>query len=401
MEGASMCVLHIVRALTGWAKMSGSEQALELAGKLTNFAVKSKFWGDGEHAGFAISHHHAQLMVLRAILEYAALINNDRLKEFVRDGYEYMRRLGINRMGCFAYNTEACSTSDMVALAIRLYDAGIGDYWDDVDRYLRNQLVEQQWVSADQLREVAGFGPDHVVHSPQETDKRVIESNVGNFAKTLSPTVLRPHTCICCSCNPAQTLYYAWEGIVRHENDATQINLLLNRISPWVDVESHLPYEGKAILRNKSERKIHVRIPGWVDKKAVRTQVNGQGRPQAWLGRYLLLDDLNGDEEVSIEFPMVEAVEKHIIEVTEGHVPENGEHLRAKEYTCRFKGNTLVDISPRDDVEARTITRKGKDGVISTTTIKGIPMYLRDHYKADKALMKQVTRFIPAKLFSW
>jgi hypothetical protein len=33
---------------------------------------------------------------------------------------------------------------DMVGLGIRLSDAGLGDYWDDVDAVVRNQLVEQQ-----------------------------------------------------------------------------------------------------------------------------------------------------------------------------------------------------------------------------------------------------------------
>jgi hypothetical protein len=52
-------------------------------------------------------------------------------------------------------------------------------------------------------------------------------------------------------------------------------------------------------------------------------------------------------------------------------------------YTCHFKGNTLVDISPR------------AQGVV------GYPLYLRDHDKKDKAPMRRVTRYTAPKLINW
>jgi len=33
-----------------------------------------------------------------------------------------------------------------IALGVRLSDAGLGDYWDDVDALVRNRLIEQQYV---------------------------------------------------------------------------------------------------------------------------------------------------------------------------------------------------------------------------------------------------------------
>jgi hypothetical protein len=44
-------------------------------------------------------------------------------------------------------------------------------------------------------------------------------------------------------------------------------------------------------------------------------------------------------------------------------------------YTFRFKGNTVVDVSPREE------------GL-------GYPIYLRDHYKSNTAPMKEVKRYI-------
>ena len=39
----------------------------------------------------------------------------------------------------------------MVGLAVALTDAGVGDYWDDVEQYVRNGLVEAQATDRDEL----------------------------------------------------------------------------------------------------------------------------------------------------------------------------------------------------------------------------------------------------------
>ena len=39
-------------------------------------------------------------------------------------------------------------------------------------------------------------------------------------------------------------MYYAWDSIVTQSGNEVRVNLHLNRASPWLDVHSHLPYEG-------------------------------------------------------------------------------------------------------------------------------------------------------------
>src|SRR4029078_6193921 len=77
----------------------------------------------------------------------------------------------------------------------------------------------------------------------------------------------------CCTPNGTQALYYAWESIVRGRDDHADGNLLLNRASPWLDVCSYLPYEGKVELKNKTANVITVRIPQWVDLSQVKCTV--------------------------------------------------------------------------------------------------------------------------------
>ncbi|MBM4028755.1 MAG: hypothetical protein FJ280_25680, partial [Planctomycetes bacterium] len=188
----------------------------------------------------------------------------------------------------------------------------------------------------------------------------------------------------CCNGNIPQGLYRAWAGIICPQGDGVQVNLLLNRASAWMDVDSYLPYEGKVVLRNKTARSASVRIPRWADRAAARCRVNGGERRNVWLNNYLLIRDLAPQDVVTIEFPMVETVERYTDKTYEDT------------YTCVFKGNTLVDISPRDD-RSRIQVMTLDDGASYPLQV-GFPLYRRDHYKTDKAPLKTVERYVAPRV---
>ena len=235
-----------------------------------------------------------------------------------RQGYELTRRVGIMRMGWYpswiingaeTYGRSkelhgVCDSSGIAAalmLAVKLSDAGIGDYWDDVDYIVRNQLVEQQFTDADVMSRKAGGDPENL-----------IARFVGGCG-TAEPTASKPEINAIATADTAAAFYHAWHGITRFDEEAklAQVNLFLNRVSPWLDVESYLPYEGKVILRNKQASTILVRLPMWLNDRLP------SGTPTRWrspaserrefcparVGRNLLLDVQIGDV-VELNFPV-------------------------------------------------------------------------------------------------
>ena len=115
----------------------------------------------------------------------------------------------------------------------------------------------------------------------------------------------------------------------------------------------------------------------------VTVTVGGERRTPVWLNRYLLLGSTRAGDVITITFPMVTTTEKYSLkwrqtefwqECSLPYRSWSNDHPTV--YATTFKGNTLVDVSPRDGG-------------------KGIPLYRRDALRSGtKAPVKTVTRFV-------
>jgi len=351
-------------ALAKYYQRTGDPETLELIEKLLRFVLKPSMWREnsdeerypGYEHGIWMGHfHNGGNQAMLGLLDVALATNNEWLKRFVREGYEHTMRNGVIRLGYFpAWSipekcgdrpawlgdlTEPCALGDIVMMAVRMSDAGLGDYWDDVDYLIRNHLLEQQIIDLDQMRKVSGAAPD----SPGD---KLLEQFRGSFAGC-SPTRVHQYSLAgCCTANGPQAFYYAWHGITRFDekNKAASVNLFLNRASQWMDVDSYLPYEGKVVLHNKKARTALVRIPGWVDADKVQCRIEQPGlngadntRPvtPSRVGSRLVFTDLKGNENIILEFPVPTWSDRYTV--------------AGKKYSITFKGSTVVDISPRDE----------------------------------------------------
>lgn len=91
-------------------------------------------------------------------------------------------------------------------------------------------------------------------------------------------------------------------------------------------------------------------VPKWADRRELRCRVNQTEIARHWAGNYLLITDLAPRDLVVVEFPVVETVEKYT------------DLTYQRTYTCTFRGNTLMDISPRAERPCYRQTALGEDG---------------------------------------
>jgi len=336
-----------IRGWVRWYKHSGDERMLDIARRFARFAMKPKFWGQEdtpEHErlrGHWSAHGHGDTAALRGILEYALLAEDYRALEFVRDAWEWHRQQRFDPRIGWAY-AEGCVFGDLPALAIQLSDAGLGDFWDDADVVARNTLPEAQFTDAEGLRALGELAqekwePEWWKEDPapgEETTERVVERNLGAIAWQITAGLVQePVMGCCCMGNALQAFYYVWEAAVRHAGGLVTVNFFFTRFSPWLDLISYLPYEGKVEIRNKTAHRISVRIPAWIPRAALKCNVDGQPAVPEWQGRYAQFDGLKGAETIILEFPL----KKETL------------YLPVDRIRAEFRGTTCLSTAPVDE----------------------------------------------------
>ena len=395
---ATMIGAHVAFVALGLVHVyreTGYGPAIRLAGKLVRYTVEELhyFGPDGSFTpGRAAprvgwTHFHMHTYALLAMLEYARVTDDATLLELAQRGFLYGRDAGEPLMGFFPWNlsspeheiTELCGVADMIALALKLTEAGAGDYWDDVDRWVRNVFAEGQLTPsrAERMERYASDLPLSLVDPACETTDRVGERNVGAFAGTRPNdwcVVNRPVVEHCCTSNATRALYFVWEHMLTHEETQRTtgslgkvwVNLLLNRSSPWADVDSYLPYVGQVDITVRKPVELTLRISEWVSPSQSRIQVNGSDRRVDWLGRYAVVADLVPGDVVRMTFPISERTDTVWIE--------------KRTYTLVRKGNDVVAIDPPG---------------------RHCPLYQREHYRQNTTSWREAERFVSDEHVHW
>ncbi len=273
---------------------------------------------DGSFGGHF--HYHSGAAI--GLLAYGLITKNEALVQKIRRVYEFARSKGTDYgyfPECVApapwvmlISNEGCCTADMTSLAAILSRAGAGDYWDDLDRYLRNQLTEIQMKRTGFFDRIPIENQVSIPISLQRGECEFDDPTrfVGSFAGWAAPNDFAgpAHFWLqqCCLGNCPRGLYQGWESIVTPSGSGVRVNLLLNRSTPDLDVDSFLPYEGKLDIRIKKQTCAEVRIPGWVDLAKVNVTVDSRQAEVSWNGRYLALPSLQAGSKVTITFPVTE-----------------------------------------------------------------------------------------------
>jgi hypothetical protein len=121
--------------------------------------------------------------------------------------------------------------------------------------------------------------------------------------------------------------------VYSNENDTFRVNLLVDVSDSALHIESDLPERGTLRVTPAMKANLEVRIPSWVNPKAIGLKVGGKERSVAGLsGPYLPVTDVMGGEEVLIAFPVA--------------VRKSNERVFGHEYQTEWRGDTLTSLKP-------------------------------------------------------
>lgn len=380
----------LANGLMAFYRMTGHAPALEFGHKLARFFLShSDFVGpDGEfrhmHGDPSFDtrgriHFHTNTLIRVAMLEAGIEAYDDELIGMALRGYEYGKSRGQTLMGYFpenlgyddvhdsSFSTESCEVADMIHLGRALSLAGIRDCWDDVDRWVRNifsegQLLDAAWAYTYAARE--GITEQR----PYSVTEGVPDRFRGGWSGWITPNDWQgsptASACGCCIGNAARQLYMVWRDMVRYEPAGNRftINLLLNRASPWADVNSHLPYRSQVDVLVKQACTVSLRIPEWAAAADCHCELNGHPVQPGWQGRYLQYAAQPGDI-FTFRCPIAERSEMM--------------ETFGNRYRMTIKGNEIIDIDPPG-------TRH--------------PIFRKPQYRSDETRWRTVERFVAERL---
>lgn len=258
---------------------------------------------------------------------------------FLRDG------LGLE--GFFAGTCETCGLADLVHLALVLTQAGVADYWDDLERFGRNQLLENQYRDAATLRQLY-----------PGIDESVLAMMHGGFECAAFPNRLLAYSGIeaCCIGGGLRALYHIWRGAISETSDTTHIHLGFSRATAHVEVIGHEPWRGCINVRLYTSRRLAIRVPGHAALEAVTVTIDGQRVEPTWSGHYAQLERLATGQVVTLTYPLQERQASYAI--------------AGKQYTGWWRGATLLEMQPPGE---------------------GYPIYQRRHLVTDALLAHDPT----------
>lgn len=345
------------------ARYLNCKDALTLAGLVSGNIMNSHeaFSEDNNfrHGG----HMHGNLRVLSGIADYALYINDAVMFSRVDAIYRYVVEAATTSFGFILEGTgrnddiigcETCTIMDYLGTAVTLANHGHPEYFDNIERIVRNHLIESQYNGG-------WLKGENKADSEYETTKDLGDRLVGAYAGWSSPTHFLaaketlnahwgqqvPHLVNrvrafqnCCGGSGTHAFFIAWCNQARFDNNTLTVNLHLDKLLPQAEIRCFQPWEGRTQIMLKAACKVKIRIPDFIKRTRAewKVKLNGQEiKPALIRGNYMYFDELPANSMLEYMYDLIEY-----------HTTESigNSECRQYRYDVTWKGATVVEMKP-------------------------------------------------------
>jgi hypothetical protein len=245
-----------------------------------------------------------------------------RLFEWVKANYTSPFGWVADSVGAKTCETDTITSA--IRLALELIKEGHTEYWNDIERFVRNQLIENQFRNLERL---------HIA------DPKLARGIQGSFESWADPNTLLAVKNAdiegCCINGGMRGLFLASQNAIQETPKEIRVNLLISAACPGLEVASYLPYEGRLDLYVGGSKQIRVRTPDWLQPKDVR--VTGPTGLQVKIERSaVLLTGAARGGRITLRFEQPETERTHIV--------------AGRTYRALWRGDTVVRLLPHAGV---------------------------------------------------
>ena len=326
----------VVPALVRRYELTGDEVALDLAQGICNFMLSTSKYFNYKMEYFG--HVHSAMWFACGLVHLGRLTGNTLYITKGKGIYDYTRSISSNFGWVPEYaqwhpmdeeHCETCCIRDMVICALELIRCGYSEYWNDINMFARNQLVENQvryagYVVCDNSL------PDGNGITYRDIDKRMIGGFTGGSEPNSISLERFRSIAGCCVGTAPVALKAIWDHAVCEDGGVLVVNVPCAKETDTYKLESLIPNEGTVSITAKADGLYGFRLYDW--NKDGSFTVNA-----------VKADPMYRDGFVYFALKAGETAEMHFsVETT----PKK-EFTHGREYTVYYRACDVVDITPR------------------------------------------------------
>lgn len=342
-----------------------NDKALELASRLTNYIVyhsdyflEDGTWNCPGGAGFESAemdgHTHSRFATVAGIATVGIVTANQYLVKKMKVCYdwfvenhcssfgwspEFLGRFGDADEGC-----ETCAIMDQINCCFAFTEAGYPQYYEQVEKIARNQLLENQMLDTSLLR--------NTIEKP-DTElscfHNIADMVKGGFAGWAGVNDFigncDHHYCLMNCCGPAGTraLYDVYRNIYTIYDKKVYINIFMNREDSNIRIESQQPHIGQVEITLKKSLEINIVKRSWFGKN-VEFTIDNEPWEYTENNNYYILASVPLNKEVVFKY---------------GLCPKNEDvHVNGRDFKVKWLGDTVMDIAPKGKIMPMYIWRE-------------------------------------------
>jgi len=355
---------RLILPLVEYWQISGRDDVQTFLEKLIRYVTQVSDFikpdGEVERGEGWWGHLHSTMDMTAGIAEFGRLTNRPELVAWAKRVYDWVGRTHTTRYGWVADVSggricESCAIASRIRLGLALYRAGAADPFGEIDRHIRNQLLESQFVNLDFLSPLAPQTP--------RTDKtafagidRMIRGTFQCWG-TANDLIGNDDIEGCGAGGGVQGLALAWNAQSERRDVSggkeLRIHLLFNRTvhapaeaqitsgTPIAaQIWSWLPYEGHVgVLAHQPLTKLALRLPDGADPNTARvrrlipSETHGRESAAVLEGKYVTIPDVKVGEKADVTFRLREY---ETVEIAAG-----------VRYQVCWRGSSVLALEPK------------------------------------------------------
>jgi hypothetical protein len=329
-------------------------------------------------------HVHLHTHEIWGVAHLGAVTGEARYLDWAERAYRFILEQGTD-YGWYpeyipqhAYRAEICVVGDMTSIAVCLARGGRPEYWEHVDRTVRNLLRRAQFVLTPAF--VTLFREVHRDRPLDEVDAAlaalraleggfVAQPTPNDWVGFPGPTLGAPGLYAngiqmmgCCPPEGMRGLWEAWQGIVQERPEGIFINLAISRAHAAATVTAFTPAAGRLDVQAHRAETYFLRPPAWADPTTVTLSRDDIERPIDWGGdanAYVICQHVRPGERLTLRWPVPRFTQSFRLQ----SIPDRNEPL-----TVQWLGNQVLDVAPRGaylpmfgDGEGRDVGDEGRE----------------------------------------